>query len=150
MQRGNPPPLKEDLPRGCKKRTTMDTDNSLTLPDVATVASDFTALWRAGDFRAAGEKYWAEDVVSIEPHDLPDGSAAVCRGIEAVRAKALRWLATHGIEDLTIDGPFVTGNHFALFADMLIAHAGRLTPHSRIAVFAVRDGRIIEERFFYE
>lgn len=119
-------------------------------PTTADVAAGFAALWQAGEFRAAGERYWATDVVSIEPHGLPEGSDSVCRGIDAVRTRNLGWLATHGVEDLSIDGPFVTGDHFALFADMLIAHAGRRTPHSRIAVFKVRDGRIIEERFFYE
>lgn len=125
-------------------------DNSAPRQDVAAVASDLTALWLAGEFRAAGEKYWADDVVSIEPRALLDGTDAESRGIEAVREKSLRWCSTHGIEDLSIDGPFVTGDHFALFADMLIAHAGRRRPHSEIAVFVVRDGRIIEERFFYE
>ncbi|MFO7764103.1 MAG: nuclear transport factor 2 family protein [Wenzhouxiangellaceae bacterium] len=119
-------------------------------PTTADVAVDFTALWLAADYRAAGEKYWADDVVSIEPRALPDGTDGECRGIEAVREKNLRWCSTHGIEDLSIDGPFVTGDRFALFADMLIAHAGRRRPHSEIAVFAVRDGRIAEERFFYE
>ena len=117
--------------------------------DVAAVAADFVALWRAGNFYAAGAKYWAEDVVSIEPHDLPDGTAAVCRGIEAVRAKTRNWLATHGIEDLSLDGPFVTGDHFAVFIDLLIAHAGRRIAHDQIVVFAVREGRITEERHFY-
>lgn len=119
-------------------------------PTAAEVAARFTALWLAGEFRAAGEKYWADDVVSIEPRALPDGTHAECRGIDAVRRKNMRWCSTHGIEDLSIDGPFVTGDHFALFADMLIAHAGRRRPHSEIAVFTVREGRIVEERFFYE
>jgi len=119
-------------------------------PTTSEVAADFTALWMAGQFRAAGEKYWAEEVVSIEPHALSDGNDAEYRGIESVRAKNLEWFATHGIEDLSLDGPFVTGDRFAIFADMLVAHAGRRTPHSRIAVFAVRDGKIIEENFFYE
>lgn len=120
------------------------------MPTTAEVAAGFTALWRAGEFRAAGEKYWADDVVSIEPRALPDGTHAECRGIDAVRRKNLRWCSTHGIEDLSLDGPFVTGDRFALFADMLIAHAGQRKPHSEIAVFSVRDGRIVEERFFYE
>lgn len=114
------------------------------------MAADFTALWRAGQFHTAGERYWADDVVSIEPRALADGTDAECRGIDAVRRKNLQWFSTHGIEDLALDGPFVTGNRFALFADMMIAHAGRRIPHSRIAVFAVRRGRIVEERFFYE
>jgi len=117
--------------------------------NVATVAEDFTALWRAGEFRLAGEKYWAEGVVSIEPRDLPDGTAAVCRGIDEVRIKTRNWLATHGIEDLCLDGPFVTGNRFAIFADMVITHAGKRTPHSQIVVFTVHEDRIIEERHFY-
>lgn len=128
----------------------MRSDSPHSSENVAAVAEGFTALWRAGDFKAAGDKYWADEVVSIEPGDLRDGSAAVCRGIEAVRAKQLRWLATHGVEDLSVDGPFITGDRFALFADMIIAHAGRRKPHSQIAVFEVHDGRIIEERLFYD
>ena len=123
---------------------------SATPPTTADVAADFTALWLAGDFRAAGEKYWAEDVVSIEPHVQADDANTVCRGIEAVRARHSLWFSTHGIEDLCVDGPFITGNHFALFIDMLVVHAGRRIPHSQIAVFAVRDGKIVEERFFHE
>lgn len=116
-------------------------------PTTAEVAAGFTALLLAGDFRAAGEKYWAEDVVSIEPY--PQTDDPVCRGIEAVRARNQRWFSTHAIEDLSVDGPFVTGDHFALFADMFIVHAGRRTPHSQIAVFSVREGKIIEERYFH-
>lgn len=128
----------------------MRSDIRASSTDATSVAEGFTALWRAGKFQAAGEQYWAKDVVTVEPRGSGDGTAAICRGIAAVRAKNQHWFATHGIEDLSLDGPFVTGDRFALFADMLIAHAGRRTPHSQIAVFTVRDGQIIEERFFYE
>lgn len=127
----------------------MVNDDLPTFPDVASVARGFTALCLAGEFYAAGEKYWADDVVSIEPYPQADDPDAVCRGIEAVRARNQRWFSTHAIEDLSVDGPFITGDHFALFADMLIVHAGRRTPHSHIAVFAVREGKIIEERYFH-
>lgn len=120
------------------------------MPTTADVAAHFTALWLAGDFRAAGEKYWAEDVVSIEPCAQTNDPDAICRGIEEVRARNLRWSSTHAIEDLSLDGPFVTGDHFALFVDMLIVHAGQRTPHSQIVVFAVREGKIVEERYFFE
>ena len=126
----------------------MDDDSCSKQLNIGEVAADFTALWLAGDFSAAGERYWAEDVISIEPDALRDG--AECRGIDAVRRKNLRWCSTHGIEDLSLDGPFVTGNQFALFADMLIVHAGQRRPHSEIALFSVRDGKIVEERYFYE
>jgi hypothetical protein len=45
--------------------------------------------------------YWA----SIQPSAALDDGDALCRGIEAVRAPYLRWLSTHGIEDLSVDGP---------------------------------------------
>jgi hypothetical protein len=120
------------------------------VPTVGAIAAEFTALWLAGEFLAAGNRYWADDVTSFEPRSVLDGIGSECRGIEAVREKNLRWFSTRGIEDLSLDGPFVTGDHFALFADMLIAHGGRRIPHSEIIVFVVRDGKIIEERYFYE
>ena len=118
-------------------------------PSIAEIAADFTALWLAGEFRVAGERYWAGDVVSIVPAALPGETGPVTSGIEAVRTKNAKWFAVHGIEDLSIDGPFVTGDSFALFMDMMIAHAGARTPHSQIAVYVVRDGKIVEERYFY-
>lgn len=124
--------------------------NCTSSRNVAGIAARFTALWRAGEFRQAGEKYWAEHIVSIEPSIGGANSDAVCRGLEAVRAKYLKRSATCGIEDLKVDGPFVTGNQFVWFADMFLAHGGRRVPHSEIAVFTVRDDKIIEERRFYE
>lgn len=33
---------------------------------------------------------------------------------------------------------------------MLVIHAGRRIPRSQIAVFTVRDGKIIEARYFHQ
>lgn len=122
------------------------------MANVHDVARDFTDMLRQGHFLAARERFWAEDVRSIEPHDLPDGIAAEVSGIEAARAKTARWLASRHIHDLSIDGPFVTGSQFALFLDMMIG--GQLSeaaqPFTEIAIFTVRDGRISEERYFYD
>jgi hypothetical protein len=116
------------------------------------VARDFTAMMRLGQFEEAGERFWAADVRSIEPHDLPGGIAAEVSGIEAARAKTAHWLRSRHIHDLSIDGPFVTGNQFALFLDMMIADppSGADQPFTEIAIFTVRDGQISEERYFYD
>lgn len=119
---------------------------------ITDVARDFTDMLRQGQFVAAGERFWAADVRSIEPHDLPGGIAAEILGIEAARAKTVRWFGSRHIHDLSIDGPFVTGDQFALFLDMMIA--GKPSegdqPFTEIAVFTVRDGKISEERYFYD
>ncbi len=116
------------------------------------VARDFTFMLRQGQYAAARERFWAADVRSIEPHDLPDGIAAEVSGIEAARAKTARWLGSRHIHDLCIDGPFVTGNQFALFLDMMIAGPanGADQPFTEIAIFTVRNGQISEERYFYD
>jgi hypothetical protein len=116
------------------------------------VACDFTNMLRVGQFEAAGEKYWANDVKSVEPVDLPGGIPARVSGIEAVRAKSKNWFGTNRIDDLSIDGPFVTGNQFALFMDMAIVTlaSGDSQPFTEIALYTVRDTKITEERYFYD
>lgn len=115
------------------------------------VARDFTAMLRLGQFEAAGEKFWATDVQSAEPADLSQDIPALVSGREAARRKARARFTEAEIDDLGIDGPFITGDQFALFLDMLITDpaTGKTQPFAEIAVFTVRDGRIIEERFFY-
>ncbi len=118
----------------------------------ADVARAYTALLLAGQFTAAGDQFWAADVKSVEPREVPNVSAAEIAGIAAVRAKNARWFKTQHIDDLTIDGPFVTGNQFALFMDMMITNRadGDSHPFTEIGVFTVCDGRIVEERYFYD
>ena len=116
------------------------------------VARDFTAMLRLGQFEAAGARFWADDITSIEPADLPDGIEAFVHGIDAARAKSRAWFAASRIEDLSIDGPFITGDQFALFMDMVIVSraSGEGQPFDEIALYTVRNGQITEERYFYD
>jgi SnoaL-like domain len=122
------------------------------MASVQDVARDFTSLLRQGQFEAAGARFWADDVRSLEPRDLPGGIPATVFGIDAARGKGNARFGTIRIEDIGIDGPFVTGDQFALFLDMLITNiaSGHAQPFTEIAIFTVRDGRIIEERHFYD
>ena len=126
------------------------------MPTIHEVARDFTALLRAGQFAVAGDRFWAPDVTSTEPADLPGGIGATASGIAAVRSKcAARFGAARiediGIAEISIDGPFVTGDQFALFLDLVIAgRAGGVgQPFTEIALYTVRGGQIAEERYFY-
>ena len=115
------------------------------------VAREFTAMLRRGQFESAGEKFWAADVMSAEPAAVSDDIPALVCGKEAVRRKIKSRFAEGDIYDLSIDGPFITGDQFALFLDMLMTDpaTGKTQPFTEIAIFTVRDERIIEERFFY-
>ena len=122
------------------------------MANVQDVARDFTALLRQGQFVAAGNRYWAEAVTSFEPCDLSTDIPANVFGIDAARGKAQFRFGEGCVEDLGIDGPFITGDQFALFLDMLITDPATATARlfTEIAIFTVRDGQIIEERFFYD
>jgi hypothetical protein len=141
-----------DLPSVAPAKPLCPVNSEAIMSAIDDVARDFTAMLRLGQFEAAGERYWADTVSSVEPTDLPAGIPAFVSGIEAARTKAKSRFAGARIEDLGIDGPFVTGNQFALFLDMLITDpvSGDTQPFTEIAIFTVRDARIIEERFFYD
>jgi SnoaL-like domain len=108
------------------------------------IARDFTAMLRAGQFEAAGNRYWAADVESVEPA----GRSSVS-GIDAARRKCH---SRFGAAEIGIDGPFVTGDQFALFFDLVIVDpaSGHRQPFTEIALYTVRGGQIAEERHFFD
>ena len=116
------------------------------------LASDFAHLLLTGNAVEAAEKYWAEDIVRIEPPRWPDCEPNRAEGYAAAHAKLLEWIDTSDAAEMAIDGPFVTGDVFALFLDMEIAAygTGKREPFSEIAIFTVRGGKIVEVRYFYE
>jgi ketosteroid isomerase-like protein len=111
------------------------------------VANDFTALLKAGQFDEAGETWWADSVVSLEPI----GEGAVTRGIAAVRIKGEQWSHAHEIHAIEVGGPYVHGDQFALRFTMDVTQraSGERMQMDEIGVYTVRSGKIVEERFFY-
>lgn len=113
----------------------------------ADIAGDFAGLCRAGRFDQAGEDYWADAVISLEPA----GEGATTRGIAAVRAKGEQWAHDHEIHGVDVGGPWVNGDRFALRFRMDITPraTGRRMQLDEFAVYTVKAGKIVEERFFY-
>ena len=115
----------------------------------AEVASAFTALLKAGDHQGAAMQFNAPDIVSIE---AMDGPMSRCEGAEAVQAKGEWWYANHIIHAVSAEGPFVNGNRFAVIFDMdfTVKATGIRTTNSReVALYTVKDGKIVEEMFMY-
>lgn len=136
----------------CPNHLGVTRESGPAMQTIHQVASDYTALLRSGQFVGAGDRYWAFDVTSIDPANPPGGLGTTVPGKAAVRSKCAARFGAARIDEIGIDGPFVTGDQFALFLDLVIADpaGGNREPFTAIALFTVRDGRIIEERFFYE
>lgn len=112
------------------------------------IATDLVALCKAGKFDEAGEKYWADDVVSYEA--MP-GDMARIAGKDGVRGKGEWWSANHEVHGVEVTGPYVNGDQFAVGFKMDVTPkaSGERTTMDEVGLYTIRDGKIAEERFFY-
>lgn len=109
------------------------------------LAKEFTDLCAKGEFAVAGERFWSDEVVSLEAM----GEMPVATSKAAVKQKSAWFAANNQIHDLTIEGPFVHGNQFLVRFDIhLTPKGGSRTRMLEAGLFTVQDGKITEERFF--
>lgn len=111
------------------------------------IAEAFTALCRDGKGDEAAARFWSDGVVSIE---AMDGPMARLEGREAVLAKHRWWDENTEFHGGSVEGPWVNGDQFAVRFTMDVTMKGQGRSQSaEIAVYTVRDGKVVEERFFY-
>jgi len=111
------------------------------------IADDLVALCKTGDFATPGDKYWAEEVRSIEPM----GDNAVSVGRAAAKAKGEWWSGAHDVHGVEVEGPYVNGDQFVVRfkMDVTVKDSGHRMLMDEMAVYSIKDGKIAEERFFY-
>ncbi len=114
---------------------------------VMETAEAFTALLKEGKHEEAAARFNAENIVSLEPMD---GPMARSEGAQAVKAKAEWWFSHHEVHSATAKGPLVHGNQFIVnFAmDVTIKESGQRFQAEEAGLYTVKDGKIVEERFF--
>jgi len=110
------------------------------------IAEAFTAALKEG--RGEERRFWSDAVVSLE---AGEGPMARCEGRAAVEAKGDWWMANHELHGFTVEGPYVHGDQFALRfgVDVTRKEDGVRVTMDEVGLYTVRDGAIIEERFYY-
>ena len=116
------------------------------------VASRYMELEKAGKWMEIQDELYSEDVVCIEPeHAAAMGMATITKGLTAIKAKAAAW--NEGIAEMHggfCTEPVVGGNFFSLAMGMDCTFKdGNRMKLDEIAVFEVKDGKIIKEQFFF-
>lgn len=88
---------------------------------------------------------WSRDVESIE------GTGQVARGREQILAKWDWWTSNHEVLGASAEGPYVGATGFAVKFHLHVKDkaAGADMNMTEIAVYSVRDGRIVREEFMY-
>ena len=113
----------------------------------ADIAKAFTALCAQGEFEKAGKDFWSDNVVSIENME---GPMARLEGRAAVEGKGAWWYANNEVHGVKVEGPYVCGDQFTVRFNMDVTPKGQarmmMDEHG---LYAVKDGKIVEERFFY-
>jgi hypothetical protein len=113
------------------------------------IARRLVEMCRKGMFNEAQDELFADDAASIEPEGSPFPPA---RGRAALREKSKQFEASlEAIHGITVSDPVVAGNYFscAMTLDMTQKGSAR-TQFSEICVFKVRNGKIVNEQFFYD
>ncbi len=114
----------------------------------AETAAAFTDMLKRGEHEAAAARFNAPAIVSIENMD---GPMARVEGTQAVKAKSDWWNGAHEIHSAQAHGPYLNGEQFIVRFDMdvTVKETGVRMQMSEAGLYTVRDGKIVEERFFY-
>lgn len=112
--------------------------------DVARTVLDLLAASR---FDEVESKWLAPSLESVEGA----GVALAWRGKKAVLAKYRAWEADHEVHESQIEGPWVGATGFCLKwkIDVTQKSTGQRHKMEEIAVYSVRDGKIVREEFHY-
>jgi len=112
------------------------------------IAQDFAEMCQQGKMEEAGQKYWADNVVSLEPME---GDMARMEGKDAVTAKGEWWVNAHEVHKMESSNPSVNGDQFTMQFEMDVTNkeSGERLQMQETGLYTVADGKIVEERFFF-
>jgi ketosteroid isomerase-like protein len=116
----------------------------------ATVAQELVALCREGRNLDAVNKLYSPRIVSIESSGSPEMPAEMT-GIEAIRGKHEWWFANNEIHSAEVGDPLIGQNQFAVqhTYETTFKPTGERRVFTEMALYTVKDGRIVREQFFY-
>jgi hypothetical protein len=115
----------------------------------AEVAERFNLLAKENNWNQIQEELFAENAVSLEPPGAPGLQSA--EGLEAIKQKGKAF--ADSVEEMYggyCSAPLVAGNFFsvAMGMDGSFKGMGRMKM-DEIALYEVKDGKIVREQFFY-
>jgi len=114
------------------------------------IANELIAGCRENRTRANLDRLYATDAVSVEAVDM--GAGRETHGLAGIHGKHDWWEAAMTVHALTVEGPFTFGEEsFAVIFDMDTEEkaTGKRRQDREVAVYHVKDGKIVREEFFY-
>ncbi len=124
------------------------------MDDAKTVGHKLVDYCRNGLNLEAIATLYSPDIVSVEAMGSETVPAEI-RGIDAVVAKNKRWYDSNEIHHAAADGPFPHHDRFAVIFEYETTakdgpRKGQRATFQEVAVYTVKDGRIVREEFYYD
>jgi ketosteroid isomerase-like protein len=119
----------------------------MTTMDIARKLADFC---RQGKNTDSLDTLYADDAVSVEAGG-PPGMERVARGLAAIKAKSDWWVANHEVHSAIVAGPWPLDDRFIVGFkyDVTNKPSGHRMTMEEMALYTVREGKIVREEFFY-
>ena len=118
--------------------------------DTLEIGKKLVDLCKNGENIKAIESLYSPDIVSIEAIAMPDFPKEM-RGVDAIKKKNQDWERGAEIHSSEAHGPFPAGDRFAIYYkyDMTNKKTNKRSEMEEMALYTVKDGKIVKEEFFY-
>lgn len=96
-------------------------------------------------------KMYAPDAQSVEAMAPPGGSRESI-GLDAIKAKGEWWVGAHEVHSAKLTGPWPLDDRFIVGFNYDITEkaSGQRMTMDEVALYTVKDGKIVREEFFYQ
>jgi len=117
------------------------------------VGKKLVELCRAGKSSEAIKTLYSPNIVSIEAGST-HGMPARMEGLAAIQGKNEWWYNNHEVHSGKADGPWPNGDRFVVRFTYDVTPkagpmAGKRFTMDEAALYTVKDGKIVQEEFFY-
>ena len=115
------------------------------------VAEELVSFCRAGRNIDAINQLYSPDIVSIESMGNEQMPREM-KGIDAIMEKNKWWGENNTVNSATVEGPFLSDHDkFALYYnfDVTSKQTGQRNQMEEMALYTVKDGKVVREQFFY-
>ena len=118
------------------------------------VGKKLVELCNKGKAMEAINTLYAPNIVSIEAQSMPQMPARM-EGLAAIRGKAEWWEKNHEVHSGKAEGPWPHGDRFVVrFKYDVTAKSGPMAGKrmnlDEAALYTVKDGKVVQEEFFYD